>query len=155
MKMGRIAARWFSAGLIITAAISGFPFAAYLSVEAMAAGSVQDEALPAQVNREGQVIVKVTPLALSPTADPWRFSVQFDTHATPLDQDLLQTAVLRGDNDKGEAPLGWQGDAPGGHHRTGVLVFKPIMPAPASVTLTLQQVGSVPERSFTWSLPKP
>ncbi len=153
--MRRIVARCFSVGLILAAVASAFLFVAPLGTKDVAAGTAQDEALPAQVNREGQVTVKVTPLALSPTADQWRFSVQFDTHVTPLDQDLLKTAVLSGDNGQGEAPLSWQGDAPGGHHRAGVLIFKPITPVPASVTLNLQQVGSVPERSFTWKLPKP
>ncbi len=153
--MGRIAARCFCVGLVFASVTPAFPAATPLAAEEVAAGTAQDEALPAQVNREGQVTVKVTPLALSPTADAWRFSVQFDTHVTPLDQDLLKTAVLSGDAGQTEAPLSWQGDAPGGHHRTGVLIFKPITPAPASVTLSLQQVGSVPDRSFTWTLPKP
>ncbi len=152
--MPRIAAR-FSVGLVFAAVVSALLFVASLGTKDVAAGTAQDQALPAQVNREGQVTVKVTPQALSPAADQWRFSVQFDTHVTPLNQDLLKTAVLSGDKGEGEAPLSWEGDAPGGHHRTGILIFKPIMPVPASVTLTLQQVGSVPERSFTWNLAKP
>lgn len=153
--MGRMVARCFCIGLICASVTPAFPFAISFGADEVAVGTSQDEALPEQVDREGQVTVKVTPLALSPTADAWRFSVQFDTHVTPLNQDLLKTAVLSGDKGEGEAPLSWQGEPPGGHHRTGVLVFKPITPVPASVTLTLQQVGSVPERSFTWKLPKP
>lgn len=153
--MGRIVARCVCVGLIFASVTPALPFAISFGADEVAAGTAQDEALPAQVNREGQVTVKVTPLALSPTADAWRFSVQFDTHVTPLNQDLLKTAVLSGEKSEGEAPVSWEGDGPGGHHRAGVLVFKPITPVPASVTLTLQQVGSGPDRSFTWKLPKP
>ncbi len=153
--MGCIAARCLCAGLLLAAVTPAFSSAAPVVAQDVAAGTAQDEAWPAQVNREGQVTVKVTPLALSPTADAWSFSMQFDTHVTPLNQDLLKTAVLSGDKSEGEAPVSWEGDAAGGHHRTGVLVFKPITPVPASVTLTLKQVGSGPDRSFTWKLPKP
>ena len=147
-------ARCLCVGLILVSTAPAVPFAAPLGVE-VAASAVQGEALPSQINSEGQVTVKVTPLDLSQTADTWRFAMQFDTHVTPLNQDLLKTAVLSSDNGQNEAPLSWEGDAPGGHHRKGVLVFKPITPLPSSVTLKLQQVGSVPERSFTWKLPNP
>lgn len=52
-------------------------------------------------------------------------------------------------------PLAWEGDPPGGHHRKGVLVFESIDPPPRSVTLKLRRIGSVPERSFTWTLTVP
>ena len=152
--MPRMIVRCLCAGVILVSTPPAFPFAAPVGGE-VAANAVQSDALPAQANSEGQVTVKVTPLALSPGADTWRFAVQFDTHVMPLNQDLLKAAILNGDNGQNEAPLGWEGDAPGGHHRKGVLVFKPITPRPASVTLKIQQVGSVPERSFTWKLPNP
>lgn len=118
-------------------------------------GSELAVALQAQVNKEGQVTVMVKPLMLSATADTWRFEVQFDTHVTPLNQDLLQAALLTDAKGHDERPSAWEGDPAGGHHRKGVLVFKPIVPTPASVTLKIDQVGSVPERLFTWTLTNP
>ncbi len=115
-------------------------------------GSAQIKPLPTQVNKEGQVVVRVTPLALSTAADPWRFEVQLDTHVMPLDQDLRTVAVLTDGNGHDERPTAWEGDPPGGHHRKGVLLFRQISPSPASVTLKIREVGSVPERSFTWAL---
>lgn len=112
-------------------------------------------ALPVQVNKEGQVVVTVTPLTLSATADTWRFEVVFDTHVTPLNQDLLQAVLLTDTNGHDQRPTAWEGDPPGGHHRKGVLVFNAIIPSPASVTLKIDQVGSVPERRFTWTVPNP
>ncbi len=109
-------------------------------------------AFPAQTNNQGQVFVTVTPLALSPAADAWRFQVQFNTHVVAQTQDMMQVAVLSDGNGREERPLAWQGDPPGGHHRKGVLVFKPMVPAPQSVTLKIANVGAVPERAFTWKL---
>ena len=117
--------------------------------------SAQTTPLPKQVNDEGQVIVAVTPLDLSTGANAWRFEVQINTHVAPLDQDLVQVAVLSDANGHDERPVAWDGDMPGGHHRKGILSFKPIDPLPDSVTLKIRQVGSIPERSFTWKLTKP
>ncbi len=117
--------------------------------------SAQTMPLPKQVNDEGQVVVAVTPLDLSTGANAWRFEVQLNTHVAPLDQDLVQVAVLSDSNGHDEPPLAWDGDMPGGHHRNGILSFKPISPLPDSVTLKIRQVGSVEERSFTWKLTNP
>jgi predicted small integral membrane protein len=46
----------------------------------------------------------------------------------------------------------WEGDRPGGHHRKGVLTFRPLDPAPATLTVKLRQVAPVPERTFTGML---
>lgn len=117
--------------------------------------SAQTMPLAKQVNDEGQVVVAVTPLDLSAGASTWRFEVQLTTHVAPLDQDLVQVAVLSDANGHDEPPLAWDGDMPGGHHRKGILSFKPIIPLPDSVTLKIHQVGPVPERSFTWKLAQP
>ncbi|MEK7246819.1 MAG: hypothetical protein AAB223_12460 [Pseudomonadota bacterium] len=106
-----------------------------------------------QVSNEGQVTVKVAPLTLSTGAETWRFEVEFNTHTVPLTQDLLAVAVLTGPGGEDRRPVTWEGDPPGGHHRKGILVFKPISPAPTSVTLRIRQIGTVAERSFTWPLP--
>lgn len=110
--------------------------------------------LTTQESNQGQVTVAVTPLALSEAADAWRFEVRLNTHVTPLTQDLAAVSVLSDGKGHEETPVAWQGDPPGGHHRKGELVFKPISPAPESVTLTIRDVGAVPERKFVWTLPK-
>ena len=109
-------------------------------------------ALKRLTNNEGQVSVQVTPPDLAPGAAGWRFAIVFDTHVKPLNDDLLTAASLRGTDGKEEAPTGWEGDPAGGHHRKGVLIFKPIEPLPQAITLTLRGVGSVAERSFVWTL---
>ena len=117
--------------------------------------SAQTKLLPSRESNEGQVMVTVTPLALSKAADTWRFEVQLNTHVAPITQDLAAVAVLSDGNGHDERPSAWEGDPPGGHHRKGVLVFKAMNPTPDSVTLKIRQVGSVPERSFAWKILSP
>jgi hypothetical protein len=112
------------------------------------------EDLAQQTNREGKVTVKVTPLDLAAASVQWRFEIAFDTHVTALDHDLLAIAALDGGNGE-SAPIAWEGDAPGGHHRKGILTFKPLQPAPAAVTLKIRQVGGVAERHFNWPVVAP
>lgn len=114
--------------------------------------SAQAGALPSIQNNAGMVMVTATPLDVSPTAKEWRFAVRLNTHVSPLTQDLAAVSTLSGDRGKGEAPTAWQGDAPGGHHRKGVLIFPAISPMPQSITLKIHQVGSIAERAFTWKL---
>jgi len=116
-------------------------------------GPAQD--LADQTSDEGGVIVKVRPVTLLPTAESWRFEVQFSTHTVSLDQDLLKIASLSVGDGQSQAPTVWDGDPPGGHHRQGILEFKPIVPLPVSLTLTIKEVGGIAARSFTWNLSTP
>ncbi len=96
-------------------------------------------------------MVSVTPKALADSGN-WQFEVRLNTHVAPITQDLSAVSALADGNGHEEKPIAWQGDPPGGHHRMGVLLFKPISPRPDSITLKIRQIGSVPERTFTWSL---
>ena len=131
---------WFIAAVSITAALAGSLIAA-----------AQTGSLAAKQNDEGAVSVSVTPQDVSRTAGAWRFAVQFNTHTTPISQDLVADASLIG-NDAEERPTAWEGDPPGGHHRRGVLVFQPINPVPSTLTLHFRDVGGVADRTFTWDL---
>lgn len=113
------------------------------------------KALPAQENKEGPVHVLVTPQDLSKSADAWRFAVQFNTHVMPITQDMVAVSSLSDGKGAGEKATAWEGDPPGGHHRRGVLVFKPLKPTPATITLHIREVGGVADRTFTWSLANP
>jgi len=108
--------------------------------------------LAPQVNREGAVTVKVTPLDLSAKSAVWRFEVVFDTHVAELNHDVPAIATLSAGGNELRA-VRWEGDKPGGHHRKGVLQFDAIKPAPASVALTLRGIGAAAERRFEWTLP--
>lgn len=118
------------------------------------AASATAAPLPEQTNNAGMVTVKVTPLAVSPSVETWRFQVVFDTHSVDLNQDLMAAASLLDAQGREVRPTGWKGDGPGGHHRKAVLEFKRLDPAPPTLALKLKQVGPVPERSFVWPMPR-
>jgi len=116
----------------------------------VAAGPLAAADLPPQTSSQSGVIVKVTPRKLAGAA--WEFEVVFDTHSQELKDDLLKAAVLVADGGAPFSPAGWQGDGPGGHHRKGVLRFKPPAASPASVELRLQRPAESAPRVFRWQL---
>ena len=120
-------------------------FGLLLAVYAFAAGN-----LPPQSSSQAGVTVKVTPGSLA--GAEWEFEVVFDTHSGELKDDLLKAAVLVADGRTPSSPTGWQGDGPGGHHRKGVLRFKPPAASPASIELRLQRPGEAAPRVFRWQL---
>lgn len=105
----------------------------------------------AQVNREGPVQVTVTPRSLAADAKMWEFDVVFNTHTMPVDGDPAKFSVLIDARGDAHNALAWNGDPPGGHHRKGVLQFKPIAGA-TEVELRINGVGGVTTRSFRWPL---
>ena len=105
-----------------------------------------------KTEEEASVTVVVTPLDLSPQSAEWKFDIGLNTHSVELDQDMTKIAVLTDNQGKEYKPVAWDGAAPGGHHREGVLVFKAVSPMPRSVELTIKDIGGIPERSFKWDL---
>ena len=101
-------------------------------------------------NEEGDVIVSVTPKAL--VQDSWSFEVVLDTHSVDLDYDLRSLSFLVDQKGREYKAVLWEGDPPEGHHRKGILKFKPLSPTPAAFMLKVRNVGSVGERSFEWRL---
>jgi len=64
---------------------------------------------------------------------------------------MKTTAVVVGGGAK-HAPLSWEGDPPGGHHRKGVLRFAPVSPLPDAIELRIQRPDEPAQRSFRWTL---
>jgi hypothetical protein len=104
-------------------------------------------------NDTGGVRVDVTPKSVA-AGSAWQFEVVMDTHTKSLDDDLTKTAVLVDDGGRKYAPLDWQGDAPGGHHRKGVLRFAAPTEPIKSFELQIQGVGgdSKNKRIFKWTM---
>ena len=84
------------------------------------------------------------------------FNVAMNTHSVDLDQyDLGKLAVLYDDTDKKYSPISWDA-APGGHHRSGTLVF----PLPDSVSqgkaeyleIVIRDIAGIEERVLKWEL---
>lgn len=104
--------------------------------------------LPPQVSNAAAVTVKVTPRDISGAA--WDFELVFDTHVGELDDDLLKTAVLLAGDGSEVAPTEWRGPPPGGHHRSGVLRFPAVRPAPDPLVLRIRRSGEAQPRIFRW-----
>jgi hypothetical protein len=90
--------------------------------------------LPARNTKVEDVEVTVTPSRLDATGAT--FSVVLDTHSGSLDVDIAKNATLTVGGAAWTNPT-WNGDGPGGHHRSGTLAFTAAGPPTKNVTLTL------------------
>lgn len=118
-----------------------------------AAAAQADSSPSPQISKEGGVIVKVTPRRPAPGAETWEFDVVFETHAGALAGDPARFSVLIDAEGRTHSPFQWEGDPPGGHHRKGVLRFKPLPGKNGMIELRIDGVGGVPARTFRWPRP--
>ena len=106
--------------------------------------------LPPQSSSQTGVAVQVTPRVVS--GSTWEFEFSINTHSGNLSDDFEKAVLLVADGRTSYAPVAWQGDPPGGHHRKGVLRFKAITPQPQKIELKLQRFGESTPRLFHWQL---
>lgn len=145
--------QWFV--VILLVAVSVLTSACGLVTAAGEAENNPAAVLPAyetQSNSENAVMVEVTPLNLADGGTSLDFDVAFNTHSVALDFDPAAISILRDDQGREYPALGWDGDGPGGHHRSGTLRFKVPDYATTSVEVVLKGVSGVPERTFHWNL---
>jgi hypothetical protein len=116
---------------------------------ALAISSPLGAAPAAQSNAAGGVTVTATPRDFS--AAVWEFELVFNTHTQALNDEPAKAATLLAGGNVAK-PIEWRGDPPGGHHRKGVLLFKPITPLPQAVELRLERPGESAPRVFRWQL---
>lgn len=110
------------------------------------------QALESRKSDSDGVQVVVTPKSLDPAATTWDFEIVLDTHTKPLNDDMARTSELIADG-RSYAPLGWQGDQPGGHHRKGTLSFaRPTGPQKV-IEVRINGIGSSAARTFRWEFP--
>ena len=93
------------------------------------------------------VTVAVTPGNLEADASVWDFAVAFESRRRPLDDEIMESAVLVGDG-RSMKPLAWEGARAGGHHRAGVLKFIAIQPRPKEMELQITRPGEAKPRVF-------
>jgi hypothetical protein len=74
------------------------------------------------------------------------------TRTQDLSDDLPRSAVLVDDRGNEFKALAWDGAAPGGHHRSGVLRFNAIEPRPQALELRISRPGEAKARTFRWRL---
>lgn len=117
-----------------------------ISTQAQPANNIP---LTARTSDSGGVRIVVKPQVIA-SGSPWTFDLTMDTHSKPLSEDLTKISVLVDDRGTRYAPLAWQGDAPGGHHRKGVLRFPAPSGQPKSFTLEIDGPGGAGKRVFRW-----
>lgn len=95
----------------------------------------------------GEIDLTIEPLQLDETGAS--FAISLDTHSAELSMDLASRAELEvaGTAWSGAA---WEGDGPGGHHRSGELRFEPGGPATGTVQLALAAFSDPIE--LTWDV---
>lgn len=108
--------------------------------------------LPEQTSQANGVSVSVKPTDVSAAAKTWTFQVALNTHSGDLSDDLTRTVKLVDTVGKEQPPVGWEGAPAGGHHRSGVLKFKPVSPRPVALELRMVRPGETAPRTFRWSL---
>jgi hypothetical protein len=108
--------------------------------------------LATQKSADRGVTVAVTPQNLAASANTWDFKIVLDTHSADLNDDLMKSALLLDGAGGQHVPIAWDGAPPGGHHREGVLRFKPVTLRPAAIELRITRPGEPGPRSFRWQL---
>jgi hypothetical protein len=107
--------------------------------------------LTSRKNTGQGVTVTVTPMELD-TAKPISFKLVLDTHSQDLTDDVAKSSVVVDSTGRRYEPIAWEGAAPGGHHREGLLRFSSVEAGTAAIELHLQRVGESAPRVFRWSL---
>ena len=98
-----------------------------------------DTGLDTRKVEAGEVTVEIEPRVLEDGRA--EFAVTFDTHSVELDLDVAANAELTVHGTTWGDPT-WTGDAPGGHHRTGVLHFTGTGPLEGDVQV---RISGLPE----------
>ena len=105
----------------------------------------------AQENSGGEVDIKATPLILKAGEKP-QFEIEFNTHSVELDFDISRIALLTDEAGNSDTSSTWEGSPPGGHHRSGALIFTAPLIQTKAVNLTIRHISGVSKREFTWQL---
>lgn len=95
------------------------------------------------MDSKNNVEFQVTPISLN------EFEISMNTHSVDLDFDLIQIANLYDDIGNAYKPINWEGSAPGGHHREGILKFPLVNKNAKSIKLIITDSS---EREFVWNL---
>lgn len=102
-----------------------------------------------QTNKSGEVTVKVIPQFETEIA----FKISMTAPAGELSEDMMRSGVFEDEDGTVHLPTSWNGDPIGGHHREGVLHFGTLSPKPKKVDFILLNIGAIPERGFSWTVP--
>jgi len=135
----------------VVAIASAFVFVALKPAEQDSVGKGHIRDLPVVMNDENRVTIEVKPINIQVT-EPLHFEIAINTHQGDLSFDLIEVSLLEDDRGNVVKPICWEGAPPGGHHRSGTLIFPAIGDQTKRIKLILKDVYDVPERIFEWEL---
>ncbi len=105
---------------------------------------------PVQSSAGGSVTIEAK--LLGHQKDSLAFEISMDTHSVNLDTyDFKQLALLRDGKGSEFSPIEWS-SAPGGHHRSGKLVFAHPDQSAKTFELVIRNVAGVSERVLRWQV---
>ena len=132
-------------GILLASAVAAFAFV----LSARNAPPVAEQIFfETQKSQEAGVEVTVTPRF---SAKSLEFEVALDTHSGELSNNVAADSELIDGGGTSYAPVAWDGDPPGGHHRTGILNFGSLGNIPQPMALIIKKVGGV-DRAFKWDI---
>ena len=134
---------------VVTGGVFGLRAALAASSEAA------NPSFPVQTSSAGGVTIKITPTNLAGDASSWDFAIVLDTHSQELSDNLVKSSLMLDGAGGKQLPIAWDaaaGGSAGGHHREGVLRFKPVSPRPQSIELQITRTGENGPRTFRWQL---
>lgn len=111
-----------------------------------------DSALKTLSDERDGVEIVIKPRSLAPD-EPFVVAVSFDTHVVELDFDIGGIAALSDDRGRSYRLVSQEGDPPGGHHRSVVLMFQPIRADARRIELVLRGIAGT-DRVYAWELPR-
>ena len=131
--------------------VIGIASALGLVMSVLTLPSIAAPPLDARKSDVAGIQVVVTPRPFGQAASNWEFEVVLDTHTKPLNDDLVRASELIADG-RSYAPVGWQGDQPGGHHRKGTLSFPRPPAMPKVMEVRINGIGGAGVRRFRWDI---
>lgn len=111
----------------------------------------ETETLSSRTSDRGGIEFQVT-VADFDIKESVRFEIVIDTHSGSLDFDLAEISILEDDSGNRYLPLIWEGSPPGGHHRSGTLIFPQSESGAGNLTLLIKDDPNLEPRNFEWDL---
>ncbi|MDP3882929.1 MAG: hypothetical protein Q8Q48_02650 [Candidatus Staskawiczbacteria bacterium] len=104
--------------------------------------------LQSQSGSQNGITFDISPVLSS----QFEFDITITTHSGSLDFDLAKVSFFTDGNGNTYYPIEWQGSPPGGHHRTGTLIFSRPNSSVETVKLSIEDRPRETARIFTWDL---
>lgn len=122
-------------------------------VSAMAVALAAQGQVVTQTSTVQGVTVAATAGNIDPATTVWDFAIVLDSRDRDLPDNLVDNAVLLDSSGNTQRALVWEGAAPDGKHRAGVLKFLAPMDQPRWIELRITRPGESRPRTFSWFVP--